>query len=406
MKIRHITLEDLQNPDLFYPEDIGKLMTDDILFSKYGYIIDYPRKDKNNKTDDKSIYKQKKEIGEEKQMNHEDDDNIDREEKKKKVSKLKKFIFGIILLLFLILGFFTSIYHVTEQEQAVVTRFGKVIDIKSAGLYFRIPYFIDDIHKVHTTTYGLPIGYVIDPDSQQEGQSGEAVSTNDSVMITSDFNLLDVDFYLEYKVGDPIKYLYNSSDPVSILKNLTISAIRTVISDYTVDAVMTTDKSKIQSDIKTLLQDSLERTDIGLQVVNISMQDAEPPTADIMAAFKSVETAKQNAETAITNANQYNSEQIPNAEAEADKIVQDAEAIKAQRIAEADNEVETFNKTYNEYKKYPLITKKRMFYETMEEMLPDLKVIITDGQTDTMLPLDLFSYNNITTTPAATEAQQ
>lgn len=289
----------------------------------------------------------------------------------------------------------TSIYHVTEQEQAVVTRFGKVLDVKSAGLYFRAPFFIDRVHKVKTTTSGLPIGYTVNEDTKEEGQSAEVASTEDSTMITSDFNLLDVDFYLEYRVSDPVKYIYSSSDPEGILTNLTKSAIRSVVSDYTVDAVMTTDKSKVQSDIKVALAKSLEKNDIGIQVVNLSMQDAEPPTAEIMTAFKNVENAKQDASTAVTNAKKYQSEQMPKAEAEADKIEQNAEAKKAERIADADAQVAIFNKTFEQYQQYPLITKKRMFYETMEEVMPDLKVIITDGNTQEMLPLEAF--NNTTT---------
>jgi membrane protease subunit HflK len=288
-------------------------------------------------------------------------------------------------------GLLTSVYHVTEQEQAVVTRFGKVLDVKSAGLYFRAPFFIDRIHKVKTTTSGLPIGYTVNEDTKQDGQNPDTASTDDSTMITSDFNLLDVDFYLEYRVSDPVKYIYSSSDPEGILTNLTKSAIRSVVSDYTVDAVMTTDKSKVQSDIKTALAKSLEKNDIGIQVVNLSMQDAEPPTAEIMTAFKNVENAKQDASTAVTNAKKYQSEQMPKAEAEADKIEQDAEAKKAERIADADAQVAIFNKTYEQYEKYPLITKKRMFYETMEEVMPDLKVVITDGNTQEILPLEALN---------------
>jgi membrane protease subunit HflK len=106
-----------------------------------------------------------------------------------------------------------------------------------------------------------------------------------------------------------------------------------------------------------------------------------------MSAFKSVETAKQGADTAINNANRYKNEQLPKAEAEADKITQAAEANKASRIAEAEGQVSRFNKMYEEYQKYPLITKKRLFYETMEDLLPELEVIITDGNTQNILPI-------------------
>lgn len=309
------------------------------------------------------------------------------------MERAQKFIIGGVLTAAVIAsGVLTSVYHVTEQEQAVITRFGKVIDTKSAGLYFRAPYLIDRVHKVKTTTSGIPIGYTVNADTKEDGKSADTDTVaEDSIMITSDFNLLDVDFYLEYRVSDPVKYLYQSEDPEGILSNLTKAAIRSVVSDYTVDAVMTTDKSKVQADIKNALSKSLEKNDIGIQVVNLSMQDAEPPTAEIMSAFKSVESAKQDAETAVTNAKKYQSEQMPAAEAEADKIEQEAEAKKAERIADAEGQVAIFNKTFEEYKKNPLITKKRMFYEAMEEVVPDMKVVITDGNTQEMLPIESFS---------------
>ena len=145
-----------------------------------------------------------------------------------------------------------------------------------------------------------------------------------------------------------------------------------------------------------MILDKLEDYDIGIQLVNITIQDATPPTAEVENAFKEVETAKQGKETALNNANKYRNEQIPNAEAEADKILQDAEAAKQERINEANGQVARFNSMYQEYVKYPEVTKKRMFYEAMEDILPDVKVVIQskDGSTSTILPLDSFVTND------------
>jgi membrane protease subunit HflK len=161
--------------------------------------------------------------------------------------------------------------------------------------------------------------------------------------------------------------------------------------DYTVDEAMTTGKSAIQADVKEKMVSELQEQDIGIQVVNITIQDAEPPTQEIILAFKEVETAKQSAETRINQAKKYENEQIPAAEAEADRIVQSAEAQKAARIAEAEGQVARFNAMYEQYALNPLITKQRMFYEALEDLLPDLKVIITDGNTQTMLPVESFT---------------
>lgn len=294
--------------------------------------------------------------------------------------KYQKFILpaiGVILVIVLISG---SFYSVSEDQQAVVTTFGKVVRTDTAGVHFKLP-LIQKAHKVDVTTHGASIGYEIANSNQEWGYK------ENPQMITSDFNLIDVDFYIEYKVNDPVAYLYNSEDPEIILNNEAMSSIRGIISDYKVDDVMTTAKGEIQQKIKDSLMEKLSERNIGIQLVNVMIQDVEPPTSEVMGAFKSVETAKQGADTAINNANRYKNEQLPHAEAEADKIIQAAEAGKAARIAEAEGQVARFNKMYDEYQKYPLITKKRLFYETMEDVLPDLEVVITDGNTQNILPI-------------------
>lgn len=298
-----------------------------------------------------------------------------------KVAKTTLLIVVGVFVLSVVMG---SFYNVSEQEQAVVTRFGKVVQTNSAGLYFKIP-FIQRVHKVDMTTHGIGIGYALD------GNGQNITIDDEGIMITSDFNFVDIDFYLEYKVSDPVAYIYNTNSPESIMKNIALASIRSTVIDYPVDEVITTAKGQIQAEAKERLASALQEENVGLSVVNLTVQDAEPPTDEIKQAFKAVETAKQGKETAVNNAKKYQSEQVPAAEAEADRIVQNAEAKKAARIAEAEGETAKFNSIFEEYSKYPLITKQRMFYEAMENVLPDAKVIITDGKTQQMLPLESFS---------------
>ena len=307
-----------------------------------------------------------------------------------------KILAGLLLAAVVLMIVFGSFYSVSEQENAVVTQFGKIVRTDTAGLYFKIP-FIQHVRMVDITTHGTGVGYTVSDTGQNITDEG------DGIMITSDFNLLNIDFYLEYKVDDPVAYLYYSENPEGILQNIALASIRSVVSNYPVDEAMTTGKSQIQADVKETMMQELEKNDIGLQVVNITVQDSEPPTDQIKQAFKAVETAKQGADTAKNNALQYQNSQLPGAEAQADKIIQDATAAKDARIAEASGQVSRFNAEYEEYIKYPEVTKKRMFYETMEDILPDLKVIITDGNTETLLPLDSFSG---TDQPAADEGTE
>lgn len=282
----------------------------------------------------------------------------------------------IVLVIAVAIIAFRSIYFISEQKNGVVTQFGKVVRVDTAGMHFKAPW--QSLQTVDITTHGTGIGYYV-----KDGQN--IASEEDGIMITSDFNLLNIDFYMEYKVSDPVAYLYNSQTPEEILENIALANIRTVVSNYTVDEAMTTAKGLIEQEVKEAMIKSLEDTNIGLSVQNITIQDSEPPTEDIIAAFKAVETAKQGADTAKNNALQYKNEQIPKAEAKADKIVQNATASKEARIAEATGEASKFNKMYEQYSMYPEITKKRMFFEKVEEILPNTRVIITDGQSKIIL---------------------
>lgn len=299
----------------------------------------------------------------------------------------KKLIGFVVLGVVIAFTVFSSIYSVSEQEQAVITQFGKVVGVEGAGLHFKVP-FIQESTRVNTTTQGMPIGY---EESGTNDPNEDLSDYSDSMMITKDFNFVNIDFYLEYKVVNPEVYLFNTDEPLDTLRNLTKASIRSTISKYLVDEVMTTAKGKIQAEVKDRLIAEMQKVDLGIEVVNVSIQDAEPPTAEVVQAFKAVETAKQGAETAINNANKYQSEKLPSANADADKIIKEAEAYKENRIAEAEGQVARFSDTYKEYKKFPLITKKRMFYEALEEVLPNLDVVITDGKTQSIYPVDKFN---------------
>lgn len=305
----------------------------------------------------------------------------------------------ILLLVFLVAYFFAgSVYSLKENEYAVVTTFGVPTIINEPGIHVKLP-VVQKLAHVPKTINGFTIGYDRDTD--------ESIAT-ESFMITRDYNFVNVDFYVEYQVTDPTKYLYNSENPVAILKNLSQSYIRDTIGLYDVDSVITTGKSEIQASIKEKIIARLDAEDIGIQLVNITIQDAEPPTAEVINAFKNVENAKQGKETSINKANQKRNEDIPAARARVDETLKTANAQAEERINEAKGQVARLNELFAEYKKYPLITKQRMFYETMEEILPDMKVIITksDGSTQTMLPLESFADFDMNTTAGGGTADE
>ena len=298
-------------------------------------------------------------------------------------------VFALVLLAVTVLN---SVYTLSEQEMAVVTTFGSPTVVEASGLHFKIPY-IQRITKVSKEITGMQIGYTTDPNRAMGASPDNPITIeNESLMITKDFNLTNVDFYIEYMVTDPIQAVRHKLVYEEIIKNLAQSYIRDTVGMYNVDEVITTGKTQIQERIKEQLTQRLVDENIGYGIYNVSIQDSDMPRTDVADAFKAVEDAKQGMETAINEAKKYQSENIPKAKAEADKLIQEAEAYKQERINEATGQVARFEDTYSEYIKYPLITKKRMFYETMEEILPDLKVIIDNGSgTQTMLPLEPFT---------------
>lgn len=293
----------------------------------------------------------------------------------------RKVAIGIAIAVIAPIVIFGSTYQIKEQEQAVLITFGKAKAVTESGLHYKIP-LIQQVRKVDTTIQGFTIGY--------DSETNETIE-EEAVMITSDYNFINADFFVEYKISDPVKALYASQQPQKILKNLSQSCIRTIIGSYDVDSVLTTGKNEIQAAIKDMIMQKLEEQDIGIQLVNVTIQDSEPPTTEIMEAFKAVETAKQGKETALNNANKYRNEKLPSAQAESDKIIKDAEAYKQERINEATGQVARFNAMYDEYVKNPTVTKQRMFYEAMEDILPDVDIVI-DGSNGVqkVLPLEPF----------------
>lgn len=296
--------------------------------------------------------------------------------KKSKLPNFKragKTVLLVFVILFLISLAGTCFYTVDDKQQAVVTTFGKVTDIADAGVHFKLPLGIQKVEKVDVNVYQqIKLGY--DPNLY-----GNEFNTSESSMITGDYNIVNVDFFVEYKISDPVQYLYSSNNPEQILRNLIQSQVRNVVGSSTVDAILTDGKENIQMQVKQLVSQILEDYDIGLSLVDVKIQDAEPPTQEVVEAFKAVETAKQKAETVINDAKAYQNAQLPKAQAEADKLIQNAEYLKQKRINEAKQQVAMFEAMYSEYAQNPGITRSRMYYEAISQVLPGVKLYINAG---------------------------
>jgi len=308
----------------------------------------------------------------------------------KKIGRIAVICVAAVLVLLTVL---TCLYTVDDKQQAVVTTFGKVTDVTDAGLHFKLPFGIQQVRKVDVNVYQkIELGYA------STNQNGNYVTnTNESTMITGDYNIVNVDFFIEYKIADPVRFLYGSNNPELILRNLIQSQVRNVVGSTSVDAVLTDGKENVQMQVKDLVTEILAEYDIGLTLVDVRIQDSEPPTQDVIEAFKAVETAKQKAETVVNDAKAYENAQLPDAQAQADKLLQNAEYLKQKRINEAHEQVAMFKAMYDEYAQNPQITRSRMYYEAISQILPDVKILVNTGDGSDMnvlLPLESLTGGN------------
>jgi len=306
--------------------------------------------------------------------------------KNKKI--LRFLLIVVIIVIFIVSTVATSIYLVNDKQQAVITTFGEFSRITGSGLHFKLP-------------FGIQKSWIVDVNVIQKIEIGYSTSggytvsiPSESKMITGDLNIVNVDFFVEYRISDPKKYLFESLHPEEILKNITQSQIRSIVSSYQVDDVLTTKKAEIQTKIKDSIIAVLEVYDIGLILLDVKIQDSEPPTEEVIAAFRSVETARQGKETAINEARAYENANIPRALAQEDQLIKNAEFLKQNRINDAIKQVAMFEAMYSQYVLNPEITRERMYYEMIEQILPGIKVYIdtqTDSNTSKLIPLDDFS---------------
>ena len=308
--------------------------------------------------------------------------------------KLGTAVLVVMLALLLFIAGTTCFYTVDDKQQAVVTTFGKVTEVTDAGVHFKLPFGIQQVEKVDVNVYQkIELGYSSNPYGDYETNESE------STMITGDYNIVNVDFFVEYRISDPVTYLYSSNNPELILKNLIQSQVRNVVGSSTVDSVLTDGKENIQMQVKELVTNILQEYDIGLTLVDVRIQDAEPPTTEVIEAFKAVETAKQKAEAVVNDALAYQNAKLPDAQAQADKLIQNAEYLKQKRINEAVEQVAMFNAMYEQYSHNPESTRVRMYYEAISQILPGVKLYINTGSSesvDMLLPLESIVNNTAT----------
>jgi membrane protease subunit HflK len=273
--------------------------------------------------------------------------------------------------------------RIDPDQLGVVTRFGKYHHQLPPGLNFRWPYPIEEVQTPYVTTMRtVEIGMRGSRDRLGRRVSGnERDVLEESLMLTGDENIVDVDFVVQWQIN-PEKaneYLFNIADPENTVKEVSESAIREVVGRQNLMDILSQSRAQVQSEVKRIMQTTLDKYKSGVLVVNVEMQSAFPP-APVKPSFRDITAAEQDSERFQRQADAHRNNVIPEARGLAQKIIQEAEGYKAKAVLEAQGESERFNKVYEEYKKAPDVTRKRLYLETMERVMSGMDKIIIDDK--------------------------
>ena len=288
-------------------------------------------------------------------------------------------LIGVIILL--AIWIVPSVFYtVAQEEEGVVTRFGEYVRTTGAGFHFKFPSPIEHVAipkvtEVRTTTVGF----------RKRGTQEQDVP-NESLMLTGDENIVDIDLVVQYHITDSKNFLFNIRNQAQAVHDVAETALRGIIGNRPIDDVLTIGKAEIQIQVKEAMQTILDNYKSGIQILNTQLKDVSPPKA-VDFAFKDVQSAKEDKDRLINEAKGYRNSIIPEARGKAAQIIAAAEAYREEVINRSQGDAHRFLAQYKEYKKAPEVTKKRIYLETMEEIYPSMNKVIMSGNKSGVLPI-------------------
>ena len=299
-----------------------------------------------------------------------------------KSSASKPIIFGLILLA--VVWAFSGLYRVLPDEQGVVLRFGKFVSTTQPGLNYHIPYPVETVLTPKVTKVNrIDVGFRSASDSGRTSGIGDV--PEESLMLTGDENIVNIDFSVFWVIKDAGKFLFKIQSPVETVKAAAETAMREVIAKSKLQPILTEGRSSIEIETQEIIQGILDEYESGIQVTQVQTQKADPPD-QVIDAFRDVQAARADMERSKNEAEAYANDVIPRARGDAAKILQEAEAYKQQVVAAAEGEASRFIAIYNEYAKAKKVTQERMYLETMEKVLADINKVIIDKKSGGVVP--------------------
>jgi modulator of FtsH protease HflK len=293
-------------------------------------------------------------------------------------------LMGLAAVALLVLwGMFSIFYTVQPEERAVVKRFGKVIGISDPGLHFKLPFGIDDVQMVATERV-LKEEFGFRTEEVSRDQSSRYASTDhpeESLMLSGDLNMIDVEWVVQYRISDPMKYVYAMREPQRTLRDISESVMRRVVGNRIGSEVLTTGRVDISTTARDEIQTAMQQYDNGIHIITVELQDVVPP-ARVQPAFNEVNEARQERERMINEATKQANQAIPRAEGEANRQIAQAEGYATERVNRARGETARFSAVLSEYRTAPEVTRSRMYLEALHKTLPKVGsvLVVQDGQ--------------------------
>jgi len=294
----------------------------------------------------------------------------------------KPILLGLILLI--VIWAFSGLYRVLPDEQGVVLRFGKFVSTTQPGLNYHIPYPIETVLTPKVTKVNrIDIGFRSASDSGRTSGVGDV--SEESLMLTGDENIVNIDFSVFWVIKDAGKFLFKIQSPVVTVKAAAETAMREVIAKSRLQSILTEGRSRIEIETQDIIQSLLDEYESGIQITQVQTQKADPPD-EVIDAFRDVQAARADMERSKNEAEAYQNDVIPRARGDAAKVLQEAEAYKKKVVAMSEGEASRFLAIYNEYKVAKQVTQERMYLETMEKVLADIDKVIIDRKAGGVVP--------------------